>query len=235
MQYEIKGEPTPVVVCNVEAGESLICEKGAMVWMSPNMRMDTQTAGANQAGGLLGGIAKAAGSMLSGESLFQNKYTAEQGPGMIAFGSSFMGSIVPVEITPDRPIVAQKKAFLAATPGVELSVFFQKKLGAGLFGGEGFIMQKLSGSGIAFLEIDGSTVEYQLAPGQQLIVDNGYVAIIDSTVSIDVQMVKGLKNMAFGGEGLTNMVLTGPGKVVLQTMPISNLASSIIPYIPKSN
>lgn len=235
MQYEIKGEPTPVVICNVDPGESLICEGGAMVWMSPNMRMDTQTAGGNQSKGLLGGLAKAAGSVLSGESLFQNRYTAEGGPGMIAFGSSFMGTILPVEITPDKPIVAQKKAFLAATPGVELSIFFQKKIGAGLLGGEGFIMQKLSGTGIAFLEIDGATVEYNLAPGQQLIVDNGYVAMVDQTVSIDVQMVKGLKNIAFGGEGMTNTVLTGPGKVVLQTMPISNLAGSIIPYIPKSN
>lgn len=172
MQYQITGEPMPVVICDLSAGESMITEKGSMVWMSPNMEMQTTA----------GGIGKAFGRMFSGESMFQNIYTAKDGPGMIAFASSFPGAIRAVEITPERSVIAQKSAFLAAEEGVELSVFFQKKMGSGFFGGEGFIMQKLSGRGMAFLEIDGSAVEYDLGPGQQMIVDTGNLAMIDDTI-----------------------------------------------------
>ena len=170
MKYNIQGEPMPVVICHLEAGESMITERGSMVWMSANMRMETKA----------GGLGKALGRMFGGESLFQNTYTAEGGPGMIAFASSFPGAIRAVEITPNMPVIAQKSAFLAATPGVDLSIHFQKKVGAGFFGGEGFIMQKLSGHGMAFLEIDGSAVEYTLAPGQQIIVDTGNLAMVDA-------------------------------------------------------
>ncbi len=225
MKYEIQGTPMPVVLVELEAGEKMINEGGSMSWMSPNLKMETSA----------GGFGKALGRMFSGESIFQNIYTAEGGKGMIAFASSFPGKIVAVEITPDRPIIAQKSAFLAATEGVDLSVHFQKKLGAGLFGGEGFIMQKISGSGIAFLEIDGSTVEYELASGQQLIVDTGYLALCDQSVTIDIQRVKGAKNVLFGGEGLFNTVLTGPGKVTLQTMPACKFADMISAALPKSN
>ena len=152
MNYEIQGEPMPVVICQVDSGETVICESGAMSWMSPNMEM--QTSG--------GGMGKIFGRMFSGENMFQNQYTARGGEGQIAFASSFPGSIRAVEITPGRSVVVQKRAFLAAESGVELSVFFQKKLGTALFGGEGFIMQKLSGHGTAFIEIDGSAVEYRL-------------------------------------------------------------------------
>ena len=130
------------------------------------------------------------------------------------------------------PVIAQKSAFLAATPGVELSVHFQKKAGAGFFGGEGFIMQKLSGRGMAFLEIDGSAVEYTLAPGQQIVVDTGNLAMMDATCRIDIQTVRGAKNVLFGGEGLFNTVVTGPGRVVLQTMALPAFASALIPYLP---
>lgn len=222
MRYNIQGEPMPVVICQLESGESMITERGSMVWMSANMRMETQT----------GGLGKAFGRLFSGESLFQNTYTAVGGPGMIAFASSFPGAIRAVEITPNMPVIAQKSAFLAATPGVELSVHFQKKVGTGLFGGEGFIMQKLSGHGMAFLEIDGSAVEYTLAPGQQLIVDTGNLAMVDATCQIDIQTVKGAKNVLFGGEGLFNTVVTGPGRVVLQTMALPSFASALIPYLP---
>lgn len=225
MQYEIKGEPTPVVICHLDAGETMITEKGSMVWMSPNMQMQTSA----------GGFGKAFGRMFSGESMFQNIYTAQGGPGMIAFASSFPGAIRAVEVTPDRPIVAQKAAFLAATQGVELSVFFQKKMGAGFFGGEGFIMQKLSGRGMAFLEIDGYGVEYDLAPGQQMIVDTGNLAVMDATCSLDIQSVKGVKNVLFGGEGLFNTVVTGPGKITLQTMPITAFAGAIASVLPSKN
>lgn len=222
MRYQIQGEPMPVVICDVDPNESMITEKGSMVWMSPNMDMQTSA----------GGIGKAFGRMFSGESMFQNIYTAKGGPGMIAFASSFPGSIRTVEISPDRPIVVQKSGFLASEAGVELSVFFQKKGMAGFFSGEGFILQKLSGRGTAFLEIDGSAVEYVLGPGERIVVDSGNLAMLDATCSVDVQTVKGVKNVLFGGEGLFNTVVTGPGRVVLQSMPISNFAGAIAAMIP---
>ena len=225
MNYQIKGEPLPVVICTLDSGESIMCESGAMSWMSPNMQMET----------VGGGVGKIFGRMLSGESMFQNRYTAAGGTGMIAFASHFPGSIRAVQITPDKPIVVQKSAFLACEPSVELSVFFQKKLGAGLFGGEGFIMQKLSGTGIAFIEIDGYAMEYDLKPGQQIIADTGYLAMMDSTCKMDVQTVKGVKNVVFGGESLFNTVITGPGRVILQTMPASAFAVMLGSMIPGKN
>ena len=225
MKYEIKGEPMPVVVCELEAGEAMITERGSMVWMSPNMEMETTA----------GGLGKAFGRMFTGESIFQNIYTAESGNGMIAFASSFPGEIRAIEVTPDKPVVLQKSAFLAATKGVELSVFFQKRIGAGVFAGEGFLMQKVSGSGMVFVEIDGTAVEYELREGERLIVDTGNLALADETCGIDVQTVKGMKNIVFGGEGLFHTVVTGPGKVVLQSMPLSSFASTIAGYIPNKN
>ncbi|SFG51279.1 TIGR00266 family protein [Oribacterium sp. WCC10] len=222
MRYSIEGEPLPVVICELESGESMATESGAMAWMSNNMHMETSG----------GGIGKMFGRMVSGESMFLNYYTAQGGPGTIAFASSFPGSIRPYEITPGNEIVAQKKAFLASTTGVELSIAFQKKLGTGFFGGEGFIMQKLSGNGIAFLEFDGHVKEYTLQPGQQMIIDTGYLAAMDSTCAIDIQTVKGVKNVLFGGEGLFNTVITGPGRIWLQTMPVPQVAACIRPYIP---
>ena len=224
MKYEIKGEPLPVAICSLQPGESIICESGAMCWMSPNMQMET----------VGGGAGKMLGRMFSGESLFQNRYTAKGGPGLIAVGSSFPGSIRAIQVDPAHPIVTQKRAFLAAEPGVELSVFFQKKLGAGFFGGEGVIMQQLSGNGLVFLEIDGSTVEYDLGPGEQIIADTGYVAMMDASCRMDIQAVKGMKNMLFGGEGLFNTVVTGPGHVVLQTMPLTGFAGAIASVLPRA-
>ena len=193
-----------------------------MVWMSPNMEMETSA----------GGLGRAFGRMFSGESIFQNIYTPRGGPGMIAFASTFPGSIRAVQIDPSHPIVVQKSAFLASEAGVELSVFFQKKIGGGFFGGEGFIMQKLSGRGIAFTEFDGHIVEYDLDPGESLVVDTGYLAAMDATCSMDIQAVPGLKNMVFGGEGIFNTIITGPGHVYLQTMPISQVAGVLRPFMP---
>lgn len=223
MEYTIEGGTLPVVICQLSSGEAMITERGSMSWMSPNMQMETTTGG---------GIGRALGRMFAGEALFQNRYTAQGGPGLIAFASSFPGSIRPFSIAPGREIVLQKSGFLAAEDTVELSVFFQKKLGSGLFGGEGFIMQRLSGQGLAFAEFDGHVVEYDLAPGQSMVVDTGYLAAMDATCSIDIQAVPGIKNMVFGGEGLFNTVVTGPGKVYLQTMPISAVAGVIRPFIP---
>lgn len=225
MRYEILGEPLPVVVCYVNAGETLITERGSMSWMSPNMKMETSTNG---------GIGKALGRMFSGDSIFQNRYTAIGGEGMIAFASSFPGSIRALNITPENGMIVQKSAFLASEAEVELSIHFQKRLGAGLFGGEGFIMQRLSGNGTAFIEIDGYAVEYNLQPGQQIVIDTGYLAAMSESCSMEIQTVPGVKNMFFGGEGIFNTVVTGPGKVVLQTMPISNVAATLRPFFPSA-
>ena len=215
MKYELAGGDLPVVICTLEAGESVITEGGGVAWKSPNMKMETVS----------GGLGKAFGRMFSGESIFQNKYTAQGGQGMIAFASSFPGSILAVPITPDKPVICQKRAFLACEPGVELSVYLQKKLGAGFFGGEGFIMQKLSGNGMAFIEIDGAAITYDLAPGEKMDFSTGYVAMMDGSCTMGVETVPGLKNKLLGGEGLFNTVVTGPGRVVAQSMPISQLAA----------
>ena len=224
MNYEIKGGVFPVVVCQLADGEQMITEKGSMVWMSPNMQMETRG----------GGLGKMFSKAFSGESMFQNIYTAN-GAGMIAFGSSFPGKVLPLDIAPGREMIVQKNAFLASEAGVELSIHFNKKLGAGFFGGEGFIMQRLSGSGTAFVEIDGELVEYDLAAGQKMVVDTGNVAGFEPSVSIDIQQVPGLKNKLLGGEGLFNTTLTGPCKIWLQTMPISGVAMAIRPFIPTGN
>lgn len=226
MKYQIKGEPLPVVICEVSQGETLITERGSMCWMSPNMRMETSTNG---------GIGKALGRMFSGDSIFQNRYTAMGGDGMIAFASSFPGSIRAFEISPGNSMIVQKSAFLASEASVNLSIHFQKRLGAGFFGGEGFIMQKLSGYGIAFIEIDGYAVEYDLKPGQSIVIDTGYLAAMTETCTIDIQTIKGVKNVFFGGEGLFNTIVTGPGKVILQTMPISNVAASLQSFFPSKD
>ena len=223
MKYRIEGETLPVVICELESGETMITESGAMAWMSPNMKMETTSNG---------GIGKAFGRMFSGESLFQNRYTAQGGQGMIAFASSLPGSIKAFEISPEKSYIFQKKTFLAGTQGIDISIHFQKKLASGLFGGEGFIMQKVSGNGIAFAEFDGHVVEYDLAPGQQLVVDTGYLAAMESTCQMDIQTVPGIKNAVFGGEGIFNTVVTGPGKIWMQTMPIYSVAGAIRPYIP---
>ena len=222
MQYEIKGGSFPVVICTLENGEKMITEKGSMAWMSPNMQMETKG----------GGLGKMFSKAFSGESMFQNHYTARNGPGMIAFTSSFPGMIKVLDIAPGQEMIVQKSAFLASEAGVDLSIHFQKRLGAGLFGGEGFIMQRLSGYGKAFVEIDGDLMEYNLKPGQKIIVDTGNVAGFEPSVQMDIQTVPGAKNMLFGGEGIFNTVLTGPGRVWLQTMPIYNVANAIRPYIP---
>lgn len=223
MKYRIIGDSLPAVICDLEHGETMITESGSMSWMSPNMQMQTSA----------GGLGKAFGRLFSGESIFLNQYTAN-GPGQIAFASSFPGHIRALQIGPGREIVVQKGGFLAAESGVQLSVYFQKRIGAGFFGGEGFIMQKLSGNGMAFIEIDGAAVEYELAAGQSMIVDTGYLAAMDATCTMEVVTVPGIKNALFGGEGLFNTVVKGPGKIVLQTMPILKVAGALRPYLPSS-
>mgnify|MGYP001025205615 FL=1 len=221
MRYNIEGDSLPIVEVNLDPNETIVTQGGGMIWMSPNLKMETSS----------GGLGKAFIKMFSGESIFQNRYTAMGGPGFITLASSFPGSILKFDISPNTPIVVQKSGFLASSAGVELSIFFNKKFGAGLFGGEGFIMQKLSGQGIAFIEIDGYCKQYTLGSGQQLIVDTGNLAAMDATCSISIQKVPGVKNMLLGGEGLFNTVVTGPGRVFLQSHPISTVAAAIRPFI----
>ena len=226
MKYTIEGAPMPVALCELNAGETMITERGSMSWMSPNMVMETSTNG---------GVGKAFGRMFSGESMFQNRFTPNGGPGMIAFASSFPGDIRVFEIGPGREMILQKSAFLASEVGVVTSAFFQRKLGTGLVGGEGFIMQKVTGSGIVFCEFDGHIKEYELAAGQSMIVDTGYLAAMEATCKMEVQTVKGLKNKMLGGEGFFNTVITGPGKIYLQTMPLMGLVSLLSPYFSSNS
>ncbi len=224
MNYRIIGGNLPAVVCELNQGEQMITESGAMCWMSPNMKMETKG----------GGVGKMFGRALSGDKIFQNIYTSEGGAGEIAFASSFPGCIKAIEVTPNTPVICQKSSFLAGTQGVELSVHFRGKVGAGLFGGEGFIMQKVSGSGVVFLEIDGHGEEYVLEAGQSMVVDTGYLAMMDATCTMDVKTVPGVKNMFLGGEGIFNTVVTGPGRIVLQTMPIVGVAAALKPFFPSN-
>ena len=222
IKYEIEGGNLPVVICYPEAGQTLCTESGAMSWMSPNMKMDTNAGG---------GLKKMFGRMLSGDSLFMNEYTAQGGSGMIAFAASFPGSIIPYHVTPGNGIIVQKRGFLAMEKGLELSVYLQKSLGRGFFGGEGFIMQKITGNGLVFLEIDGYCKEFDLAAGESVVLDTGYLAAMSETCTMDIQTVQGTKNIFLGGEGLFHTRVTGPGKVYVQSMPVINTAERLTPYI----
>lgn len=223
LEYKILGGNMPYVICDLGPGESVYTESGGMSWMSDNFEMST-----NMEGGLFKSLARS----FAGESIFMTTYTAK-GNGHIAFASGYPGEIRALNLKQGESIICQKQAFMAAERSVSLSAHFQKKLGAGFFGGEGFIMQKISGPGVAFVEIDGSIAEYELAAGQKIIVDTGNVAMCESSVKIDIQMVKGFKNILFGGEGLFLTTLTGPGKVWLQSMPISAVADRILSQVPQ--
>lgn len=226
MEYKIIGSTLQAVILELDPGETVYSESGGMAWMSANIAMKTSTRG-----GGLGGMFKRA---VSGESLFLVEYTSEGGKGFVSFASDFPGKIVPVPLAQGQEMICQKQAFLCAEKSVGLDVHFRRKLGAGLFGGEGFILQKLTGPGVAFVCLDGEIVEYTLGPGQALKVDTGHIAMYEPTVSFDVEMMRGFSNILFGGEGLFLAVLRGPGRVWLQTMPTQNLAKAVAPYLLKS-
>lgn len=225
MRYEIHGDVLPVVIMNLDEGEQLRCENGAMAWMSHNMKMQTTSGG---------GIGKMFGRMLSGEKLFQNIYTAEDGPGLIACASDLPGMILPFEITPDEPMILQKHAYLCSEMGVELSIHLQRAA-AGFFSGEGFILNRVEGEGLCFAELDGQLVEYDLEPGETMVISSGHLAAATASCDISVETVKGAKNMFLGGEGFFLTSVTGPGHVWLQSMPVPNLANALMPYMPKTN
>ena len=224
MNYRIEGGNLPVAIIGLNPGESVNCESGSMAWMTDGIKMETSTGG---------GLGKMFGRMVTGESMMLNTYIAQQ-PGEIAFASSFPGSIKVVELN-GNSIMAQKGAFLASFGNIEQTVGIQKNVGGGFFGGEGFLMQRFSGNGLVFLEVDGSAIEYDLQPGQRMVVDTGYTVMMDSTVNLEVEMIKGVKNVLFGGEGLFNTILTGPGHIVLQSMPIASTAMALYRYMPKKN
>lgn len=226
MQYEIKGSVMPMLEVRLQQGESIYTESGGMAWMSDGIQMETSGRG---------GLGKMLGRAMSGESLFLTTYTCRASQASIVFTPEAPGHIVPVPLQAGHTIIAQKDAFMCAEDSVQLEMHFRKRLGAGLFGGEGFILQKLTGPGTAFVEIAGEVRQYQLQPGQVLKVDPGHIAMYEPTVDYDIEMVKGVTNMLFGGEGLFLATLRGPGRVWLQTMPLANLAASIRRYIPSSS
>ena len=225
MEYEITGGSFPIVICTLQKGETMKNETGAMAFMTSGMNMETNTGG-----GLLKGIGRA----LSGDTLFLNFFTAESDGEQVGFSSCTPGKIIPIKLDGSNSIIGQKNAFLAAEESVDVDIYFKKKLGAGLFGGEGFVLQKFTGNGVVFLEIDGEIIEKYLAAGETLLVDPGHIAAMEDTVDFDIEMVKGAKNILFG-EGLFFSKVTGPGKVWIQTMPISKLAEAIIPFVPQKD
>jgi uncharacterized protein (TIGR00266 family) len=223
MKHEIRGTPFPVVTCSLENGESMITQKGGMAWMTDKIQMVTDTKG---------GFMKGLGRMVTGESMFLNTYIAQDENQSITFGSSYAGRILEFNLDGSMEIIAQKGAFLAMEPGVTLSTHFNKKVGVGIFGGEGFIMQKFTGNGHVFLEIDGELIEHELKEGETIKIDQGYLAAMENTVTFDITTVKGVKNVLFGGEGLFLATVTGPGKVWIQTMPLANIVNLVLSYAP---
>ena len=223
MQYEIIGEAFPAVKCMLAKGEAMKCEGGSMSWMDRGIVMSTE-------GG--GGLGKALGRALSGEKIFFNRFACNAPQGEIVFASSFPGRIIPVQLAAGQTIIAQKSAFLACEETVNVDVHFRGKVGAGVFGGMGFIMQKFTGPGTVFLEIHGGLASYELAAGEEKVVDGPHLAIIGSGVDFEIEKIKGVKNIMLGGEGLFNTIVRGPGKIWLQTIPIPNVAAAIAPYLP---
>lgn len=223
MKYELHGTTLQTLDITLSQGESVYTESGGMAWMTGDIEMSTNTRG-----GLMKGLARS----LAGESLFLTTYTCTGPGGLITFTPEAPGSIIPVELAAGQSRICQKDAFMVAEESVELEVHFRRKLGTGLFGGEGFILQKLTGPGMAWVEIAGELRSYKLKPGQTMKVDPGHIAMYEPTVDYDINRVKGVRNILFGGEGLFLATLTGPGRIWLQSLPLANLASKIAQYIP---
>lgn len=223
MRFEGSGETMQSVEVHLAPGESVFSESGGMAWMRGNVQMETSTHG-----GLMSGLGRA----LAGESLFMTTYTCQDGTAQITFTPEAPGKLLQLDLGPGESIIAQKDAFMLAESSVEMQIHFRRKLGAGLFGGEGFILQKISGPGTVFLEIPGELRLYNLSPGETIRVDPGHLALFEPSVEYDIAMVKGVRNILFGGEGLFLATLRGPGKVWLQTMPLSNLAAKLVRHLP---
>lgn len=223
MQYTVKGDVMQCLDVVLQAGESIFTESGGMAWMTDGVDMTSDTGG---------GLGKMLGRVLSGESLFVTTYTATANNAQVTFTQEAIGKIIPLELAAGQSLILQKDAFMCAETSVDVDIVFQKRLGAGLIGGEGFILQKITGPGTAFAEIIGEVRHYTLQAGQRLKVDPGYVAMFEPTIDYDIERVKGVKNMLFSGESIFLATLTGPGKVWLQTMPYPNLAMKIYSLLP---
>lgn len=227
MKYEIIGKTLPAVEIKLNSGESVYNQSGSMAWMSQDIKMDTNTKG---------GILKGIGRLFAGETLFMNTFTANKDNQVVAFTSNFPGVIIPINLNSgDNGLIIQKGAFLCAEPSIKLNITLSKKLSAGLFGGEGFILQEVSGTGTLFLEIDGDEIVKELKENETIKIDTGNIVAFDKSVKYEVEVVKGVKNVLFGGEGLFLAKLTGPGKVILQTQNFYDFASDIISLIPENN
>lgn len=220
MNYQIEGGNLPVAICQLNPGEVMVGENGARTWSRGQIEVETK-------GGSAGSMF---GRMLSGESLFLSYYTAVS-PSEIAFASSFPGSILVKELQAGESIICQKRAFMAGTGGIKLETYVNSNLKKGLFGGEGFIMQKITGPGLVFLEIDGYCKEYVLQPGEEVVCDTGVLAVMDAGCTMDVRTVKGIKNKLLGGEGFFDTVIIGPGRVYLQSMSLNSFASILKPFV----
>ncbi len=223
MEYYITGEVMQTLDIRLQPGESIYTESGGMAWMTGDIEMSTDTRG---------GLLKGLGRSLAGESLFMTTYRCQSGAGMVVFTPESPGKILALDLASGQSMICQKDAFMCAVDSVALEMHFRKRLGAGLFGGEGFVLQKLTGPGVAFVEIAGELREYSLQPGQMMKVDPGHIALYEPTVDYDIERVKGVKNILFGGEGLFLATLRGPGKIWLQSMPLSNLAGKLARYMP---
>ncbi|MQN00747.1 MAG: TIGR00266 family protein [Lachnospiraceae bacterium] len=224
MKYKIDGDNLPVLKVLLDAGEGIQCEAGAMSWMDNEIEMQTSA----------GGLGRMFGRMLTKENAFLNTYIANR-PGEIAFASKFPGSIRAVEVTPGNGLIVQKGSFLASFGNIQSEVYLQKRFGSGLFGGEGFLMRHYTGQGLVFLEIDGSAHEYDIPSNDCKIVDTGYVAAMSDSCRMEIKTISGVKNVLFGGEGLFNTVVYGPGHIILQSMPIASTAMTLYSYMPHSN
>jgi uncharacterized protein (TIGR00266 family) len=227
VRYEVKGGTTPVLEVKLAPGEQVVAESGELAWLHGPVQLETSTSGGMKKGGFLGAVQRA----LSGGTFFMTNYSVDSGEGAVTFAAKAPGEIRLVEVGGGREFVVHRDGFICCEPGVELSVFLQQSLGAGVFGGAGFILQKLSGQGQACVELHGDVVEYDLTPGEELRVHPGHVALFESTISVELTTVPGIKNKLFGGDGLFLASLTGTGRVWLQSITLPALAHALEPYI----
>lgn len=226
MEHKIIGTTMPVLEIDLQQGESIISEAGELSWMNSSIELNTHTQMAG-GGGMFGALKRAAG----GGTLFMTEYRAANGQGLLAFATKVPGHILQVDVEPGREYMVHRHGFLCATPGVELGIGFQQSLGAGVFGGEGFRLQKVTGSCTAWIELSGEVITYDLKPGETLRVHPGHVGMFESTVNFEITRIKGMKNMFFGGDGIFLAALTGSGRIWLQSMPLANLAHALLHYM----
>jgi len=230
MEPKIIGTVLPVLELSMQPGDKVFAESGQLSWMSMAIQMQTSTSAGGQQGGFLGALGRA----VAGGTLFMTEYTAVGGPGLLTFAAKLPGQVLPVEVTPSSGYMVHRHGFMCGTPGVQFSIGFQQKLGAGVFGGTGFRMQRLAGQGQAWVELNGEVVVYDLQPGNTLRVHPGHVGMYQEGVQFNITTVPGIKNALFGGDGIFLAALTGPGKVWLQSMSMSHLAHAIAEYLPRT-